>query len=238
MGGPRTPEHSGRVRLLDVDPALAERLGRDEEPVAASHSVMPTVTLTRGLWSPNEQAFDGGAYGLSFYVIGGLMARHVSVGGHRSVELLGPGELLRPSLQAEDVTLVTRTSWQVLQRTYLGVIDRHLWTRLADWPEISLALLDRVLQRSRSLSVRLALVQDRQLECRLTALFWHLADRYGHVSPQGVVLPLPLSHETLADLVSAQRPSVSVALKRLAESGGVTRRSDRSWLLIARPPNP
>jgi hypothetical protein len=36
-------------------------------------------------------------------------------------------------------------------------------------------------------------------------LLWHLAERSGHVSPRGVVLPLPLTHAVLGSLVVTSR---------------------------------
>ncbi len=46
-----------------------------------------------------------------------------------------------------------------------------------------------------------------------------------------------LSHGDLAELVGAQRPSVSVALKRLAEDELVKRASDSGWMLSHEPPS-
>jgi len=116
------------------------------------------------------------------------------------------------------------------------VLDEALWTRLSAWPQIFVALMDRILQRSRSASLRLAIVQLPQLSSRLSLLLWHLADRYGHVEAQDTVhLPLRLSHSVLAELVSAQRPSVSSALKRLDQDGTVVQYPDRTFLLRGRP---
>jgi DNA-binding IclR family transcriptional regulator len=71
----------------------------------------------------------------------------------------------------------------------------------------------------------------------LLVLLWHLADRFGKVTPEGTHVPLPLSHSDLAELVGAARPSVSVALKQLAEDGLVWRHSsDGSWMLSREPP--
>jgi CRP/FNR family transcriptional regulator, cyclic AMP receptor protein len=52
----------------------------------------------------------------------------------------------------------------------------------------------------------------------------------------GAHVPLRLSHEVLAEIVGARRPSVSVALGRLRKRGAVVRLPDRSWLLPGPPP--
>jgi DNA-binding transcriptional ArsR family regulator len=52
------------------------------------------------------------------------------------------------------------------------------------------------------------------------------------VTASGVVLPLRLTHDSLARLVGAQRPTVSTALKSLQDAGEVTRRRDGAWVLL------
>jgi CRP-like cAMP-binding protein len=65
--------------------------------------------------------------------------------------------------------------------------------------------------------------------------FWHLADRWGTVNADGVTVPLPVTHDVLAQLVCAQRPTVTTALRRLNEAGFLRRRADKTWLLTACP---
>jgi hypothetical protein len=72
---------------------------------------------------------------------------------------------------------------------------------------------------------------------RLTALFWHLADRWGRVSINGVIVPLALTHRMLGQLVGARRPTVSTALSKLADRGELVRQPDASWLLRGDPPD-
>jgi hypothetical protein len=44
------------------------------------------------------------------------------------------------------------------------------------------------------------------------------------------VVPLPLGHQRLADLVGAHRPSVTTALGELTRAGSISRREDGHWL--------
>jgi len=50
-------------------------------------------------------------------------------------------------------------------------------------------------------------------------LFWHLADRWGRVTPDGVLVELELTHGLLSRLTSLRRPTVSATLKELRETG-------------------
>jgi len=71
----------------------------------------------------------------------------------------------------------------------------------------------------------------KRVDTRLLAFFWHLADRFGKVTADGVLIPLPLTHRQLALLVGAQRPSVTSALGALAERGQLRRDDNGNWLL-------
>lgn len=84
--------------------------------------------------------------------------------------------------------------------------------------------------------MQLAITRLTGTDMRLHALLWDLADRWGRVAPDGVVLTLPLTHETLGRLARGGRPAVSAALKTLAERDLVHRRPDGSWLLRGEPP--
>ena len=68
---------------------------------------------------------------------------------------------------------------------------------------------------------------------RVLALLSHLATRWGRVTPDGVALLLPVTHEVLGRLVGAQRPTVSLALTELRNDGLVVRLPGGRWLLPA-----
>jgi hypothetical protein len=82
-----------------------------------------------------------------------------------------------------------------------------------------------------------AISQLTRVDRRLKALFWHLAERWGRVSGDGVIVPLALTHRILGQLVGARRPTVSTALSELADRGELVRRPDGSWLLRGDPPD-
>ena len=81
----------------------------------------------------------------------------------------------------------------------------------------------------------MAIAHHPRVDARLLHLLWQLADRWGRVTPQGVSIPLRLTHELLADLVAAQRPSVTLSLQQLERQGEITREGGR-LMLIGDPP--
>lgn len=215
------------VRLLDVDPDLGAGLGAVDLDRATSNSAVGTWALEPGRWREVPQVDED----IALYIIAGGLARHIRVGEQTSVEILGPGQVLRPRATAQNETVAADISWHVLLPSWLAVLDHTFWRRMGDHPAVLLALMDQVVLRSRSLAVRLAIVGIRNLPRRVLALLWHLADSYGRVSQHGVMLDLSLSHEVLAHLVSARRSSVSKALKDLEEAGFLSRGPEKRLVL-------
>jgi hypothetical protein len=173
---------------------------------------------------------------LGLLILDGLVTRTVTVARRDSVELLAAGDLLRPWVRlGPDASVTPTVRWEVLEPTQVAVLNGDLAARAAPWPELTAALLERTIMRSRLLAFALAISHVRRVDERLLLLLWHLADRWGRVTVEGVVVPLRLTHRALADLVGAQRPSVSTALGALRASGAVERRDDGSWLLHGDP---
>ena len=69
------------------------------------------------------------------------------------------------------------------------------------------------------------------------ALMWLLAGSWGRVTLAGIILPLSLSHEFLGGLVGARRPTVTLALHKLAERGSLIRH-ENEWLILEPPGAP
>ena len=175
--------------------------------------------------------------GIGLLVLDGLLLRRVGIDGRYGAELLGDGDLLRPWQEEDAQATVPRTTrWQILRPTRMAVLDERVTRRIARYPVVMGQLVGRALQRSRNLAVNMAIVHQARVDARLQILLWHLADRWGKVSRDGTVLPLALSHATLADLVAARRPTVSKALADL-DARGLVRRTGTGWLLAGERPS-
>jgi CRP-like cAMP-binding protein len=126
--------------------------------------------------------------------------------------------------------------WVVLEPARLAVLNHHLVVRMTPWPQLGLELFNRGTRRAHALAVSLAIAHHQRVDDRLLLTLWHLAERWGRVLPDGIVVSLPLSHQRLADLVGAHRPAVTSAMGTLARRGAVSRREDRDWVLHGTPP--
>jgi CRP-like cAMP-binding protein len=223
------------VRVLDEDLELAAAIDSGRREQARIRAIAPLLELPTGPWQPPHSARQPGK-DLGLLVLSGLLLRQVQLAGRRFVELRGPEDLLRPWDDAADVTSVSaRPTWTVREPTRLAWLDGDFASQTAAWPEITSVLIERATRRARLLSVRLAILELRHVHLKVLLLLWHLADRWGRVTPEGVRLNLDLTHELIASMVGAHRTSVTLALKKLTDEGRITK-TDRGWLLLGALP--
>lgn len=223
------------VRVLEVDRELGLRVPPEQVAEARRRLVAPVRSLAPGVC---EVPADGSRGHLGYLILDGLIARDLVLAGNVSTELLGEGDVIQPWLAANDDALVHyRVFWHVLSPVWMARLDGAFARALVDWPQVTATLLERAMRRTHRMGVHQALLQLSPVETRLLVLFWHLAERWGRVTPRGIVLPLGLTHQVLGQLVGCQRASVTTALKAVSRSGLVMRQDDGSWLLRGDPPD-
>jgi hypothetical protein len=210
--------------LLDVDDELAGGLdlrmrlvarpmatARVEEISAGEFDLVPQLARLRG--------------GLGLLLVDGVVALDVQVGDRTASELVGAGDLLGPWTRDDDVVLLASETYsRALVRTRVAILDEAFAERIRPWPQIVHALLRRAVRRAMELNVHRAATCHPRADVRIALLLWHLAERWGIVEPDGILVPLPLTHRLIGQLVGAERPSVSHALARLSSAGLVTRK--------------
>jgi CRP/FNR family transcriptional regulator, cyclic AMP receptor protein len=222
------------IRLLDIDPELAMRLREDDRAEARERLTLSTRTIATGEWALGDESPRTHPFGL--VVLDGLLQRETALNGRMSIQLLGRGDLVLPA-QSPSEFLEADVSWRAAVDTEVAILDDRVQASLALWPGLALGLLQRVAEQVTRLAIQTAIAQLPRVEDRLEATFWDLADRWGHVTPSGIHLPLQLTHEALARLVGGRRPTISLALTALAEREIVMRQPDGSWLIVAREPS-
>jgi len=220
-----------RIRVLEADPDLATGLDPAQTVAAERALVVPLVTVdwrtqAEG-WGPRDPA---GYLGL--LVVEGLILREVELLGIHSAELLGFGDLLRPwdADGEEELPVPAHVTWRVLEPVSLAALDPVFVRLAASWPVVLSALARRAVLRAKFMALNDAITNVNRVDTRLLLLFWHLAERWGKVGLDSVLVPLPLSHKTLGKLIGAARPSVTTALSALADRD-LLLREEGGWLL-------
>ena len=225
-----------RIRVIDALPELAERLDDEQRELARRHVIAPVETLPPGAWRPRRE-LDPQPGQLGVLLLDGLVTRDVVLEETLATELVGRGDILRPTdHDGQDAPVPFDVAWHVLEPARVALLDRHFTRVVGHWPELVEELFRGGVRRAQSLAITLAVSHLRRVDTRLLVMFWYLADRWGKVTPQGVHVPLRLTHQTLGRLVGAQRPSVTTSLKQLVQEGCLTRAEDHSWLLHGDPP--
>src|ERR671937_1711599 len=225
---------NGRVSLVDEDPDLLKGFDQPAAEAIRRASKVSVIELEPGPWRRGRTP-PTPTYGL--YVLDGVLTRGVMIQGRRSAELLGPGDVLRPAASDDiDSSVDFDVSWEMLEYTRLALLDRDFAAAVAPWPELTAAVMDRIMRRAHAAAFHLAVSHLKRVETRLLVVLWYYADRWGRVTPNGVLLPVRMTHSLLARVVGARRPSVSTALGRLQERGFLERTEAGQWLLLGPPP--
>jgi hypothetical protein len=221
--------------LLDLDPDLGQFLDDDAHAAARRQLLVPVRRLAPGSWdTASLTVADPGHVGL--LMLDGVLARDVLAADIVSTELLGAGEILRPwEISPDPALLRVDVRWHVLSEARLAVLDRRMAQSLSDFPEITSQIVERLSRRSQRLAVTQAISQLNRVDQRLLTLFWHLAERWGRMTREGVLIPLTLSHRMLSQLIGARRPTVSTALGELTRAGQLQRVDNGTWLLTGEP---
>jgi hypothetical protein len=224
------------ISIVDADPDLADLLDARELTAARREALTRVQRLSPGEWDAGA-ALEPAIHHRGFLIVEGLLSRTVDVLGRRCVELVGHGDVMRPWRWDDEGSHVqAEVGWQVLEPTRLAVLDHELVQRMVPWPQLGLELFSRGTRRAHHLAVALAIAHHQRVDDRLLLTLWHLAERWGRVTSDGIVVPLPLGHQRLADLVGAQRQSVTTAMGALSRAGSVSRRGDGHWVLHGGPP--
>jgi CRP-like cAMP-binding protein len=223
---PRRPEPSALYTyLLDADDELAEEF--DVRGRVAVRQLATARVLQVGVGDCDLSGwFDIASHGPGLLILDGLITFETRTGDRVATELLGAGDLLQaPTLPTDDL-MERSCQWRALRPTRLALLDEDFVDRVRPFPQVVRALLSRACRRTAELDVLRAITSQPRREVRLVLLLWHLAARWGKVELASVRLCLPLTHRLLGQLVAAERPSISHALKRLGQAGLVSGTAD------------
>ena len=223
-----------KVPLLEADPQLGRLLPAHRLDAARGALAVRVARVPQGEWRIGE---NGASEHLGVLVLEGVIGHDVLMSGSTSTELLGPGDVLQPWTREHQPLLRRTVRWHVLSESRVALLDRQLSWQLGGWPEVHAALMGRMGERAERLATAQAISKLTRVDRRVLAFLWHLAERWGRVTADGVLVPLTLSHRMLGQIVGARRPTVTAAVRQLIDAGEVERRPDGSWLLIGEEHN-
>jgi CRP-like cAMP-binding protein len=213
------------VYVLDADAGLAQEMDLRSRIAARQLATAKAVQFPVGECELDPW-FEFARNGPGLLMLDGLLVFETCTGDRVAAELIGTGDLLQASHLITDELLERTCHWRALWPVRIAVLDGDFADRVRPFPQLSRGLLRRACSRAAELDVLRAIASQPRLEVRLVLLLWHLSARWGRVESGSVRLCLPLTHRLLGQLVSAERPSISHALKRLAGAGLISGHAD------------
>ena len=220
------------MRVFEHEPDLLAGVDAPTAELLRTRGLARAVRVEPGPWSPPTPQRPGH---LGLLVLDGLVMRCTSMDGLECPELLGAGDLLRP--WDPPASPIEKASWSVLAPMTIALLDGRFAQVACAHPPVVATLLGRANARARSLAFQLSLNRVRRADTRLLLALWHLAERWGRMTPEGVSLCLPLTHELLASLTGMRRPTASTALQELIRAGHVEPQGRGRWILHGQAPD-
>jgi CRP/FNR family transcriptional regulator, cyclic AMP receptor protein len=222
--------------LLGLDEGLAGPQARSRDRLRSArghHREAPlaatVLRLKPGIFDPTLLT-AGHEDSLGLLVLDGLMVVELKAGRSRVGWLIGVKDLIRP-WQLPEIAIATTPRWRALTETRIAVLDHRFHQRAATTLGLIDELLARMAHTTHWLLSQSLLLTTPSVHERLLLWFALCGERWGKVTPDGVALDLPLTHDLLGALVGARRPTVTLALKSLEAAGFLTRNSSQVWLV-------
>lgn len=218
--------------LLDAEPGLDLLVPEPERADARRAARGRLIRLRRGRCAPPR--LETRQPILGFWIAEGLLCRETTLQDRRLIEFHGPGDILGPAPTDESPATMGEPALTALEDVSLIALGSTFIRAGARWPELIDAVTRRMEGQRRRLTAQALIIHLPQAKHRLLLMLWHLSQRWGHVTPSGLHLPLRLTHDILGQLIAARRPTVSLAVKELDGEDLVRRCRDGSWLLTTR----
>lgn len=126
--------------------------------------------------------------------------------------LLGPGDLISEAAWENNEhdsyaeTLEETRLYQLSLESFENLVRQN--------PEFGLRLIQVIGSRLKQAQARIEDLVFRQVPSRIARLLVHLAEHHGKVTPNGIRVEFPLTHQEIADMVGSSRVTVTQVLNK------------------------
>jgi CRP-like cAMP-binding protein len=231
MDSPR-PQTDGAFicQVLQFDPELGAAIAISDRAQAERAARGRLFEMPVGACRLDDYAHPS-AHIIGMLVVEGLICREVRLRDRHLIDLLGPGDLLQPDGNEEFSDLVLDEGCTVLEHARVIALGTTFIRAAGRWPDLMTSALGRMRRQHMRLTTQSLIVLLPRAEHRLLLMVAHLSDRWGRVTPDGIHLPLRLTHDVLGQLIGSRRPTVTIALNELGRQGHLVQREDTSWVI-------
>jgi CRP/FNR family transcriptional regulator, cyclic AMP receptor protein len=145
-------------------------------------------------------------------VVDGVVFLWMVLGEHRMIELLGPGDVVGVPAAEEAPGLGAMVSVLAASDVVLLGLCMSFLRAAQRWPSLLWTVLARREAQRERLAVQGLSGHFPRAQTRVLLMLWHLAQRCGRVTPEGLVVPLALTRALLGELTGARRSTVTLAV--------------------------
>jgi CRP/FNR family cyclic AMP-dependent transcriptional regulator len=189
--------------------------------------------LTEQVVLKGEVLFYEGEPGNDLFLIleGKIKLGHASTDGRESLmAVLGPGEMFG-ELSLFDPGPRTSTAKALTETHALRLSNAQLMPWLAGRPEVAASLLQALARRLRRTNEAMADLVFSDVPGRVAKALMELGEKFGTLTPNGLLVTHDLTQEELAQLVGASRETVNKALADFSQRGWITLESRQVLIL-------
>ena len=200
----------------------------DQEGASALRELLTEQVVTKG-----DVLFYEGEPGDHLFLIleGKVKLGHASTDGRESLmAVLGPGEMFG-ELSLFDPGLRTSTATALTETRALRLSNAQLMPWLAGRPEVAASLLQALARRLRRTNEAMGDLVFSDVPGRVAKALMELGEKFGTLTPNGLLVTHDLTQEELAQLVGASRETVNKALADFAQRGWITLESRQMLIL-------
>jgi CRP/FNR family transcriptional regulator, cyclic AMP receptor protein len=218
------------ANLAAVLPEILASVPTEDRVLAERSLIVPLVSArNEGLADVISTQIPGA---FDFLIVEGVVLKETILARRSALELLGRSDLLAPPLTpARQLDSRAVSRYLAPGQASLAAVDDRVRQAARRWPGIADFLHDHLARQTHHASMHLAMLHLPRAEDRVIALFADLAERFGHVTADGIRIELPLTHEIIGGLVASRRPTVTLALQQLASNGLIVRPEGGRWIL-------
>jgi len=176
-----------------------------------------TVTFNRGnvIFSP------GNGVGLIYIVRGGCVRLYKTLPDRRTINLalLGPNTIFTQEDNSDGIA--SGATAEALVDSTLSIVEADdLAELIADSPDLASAVIAGMTRRLTDLQTLVEHLLVRDTAIRLATTLLALAARFGRPTADGMTaITLPLTHQSLANMIGSNRVTVTRKLLELQEKG-------------------
>ncbi len=203
-------------------------LALDTEAAAALRSSLKERSVSKG-----ETIFTEGEPGDRMYLVvdGKVKLGQTSKDGRESLlAVLGPGEMFG-ELSLFDPGMRTSSAAALTDAVVLSLAHDQLKPWLTGRPELAAALLQALARRLRRTNEAMGDLVFSDVPGRVAKALTDLGEKFGEVTPEGLLVSHDMTQEELAQLVGASRETVNKALADFAQRGWI-RLESRQVLIL------